>query len=169
MGQVNLKGKPISLEGIVPKVGDEAPDFVIVGEDTAEYSLRAFSEKVKVLLAVPSLDTPVCAKQTRIFGEQLGAMPDVKLITISGDLPFAMKRFCTTEGLKNVFMGSQYRDMNFSKTYGTHITEGGLKDLSTRAVFIVDEKDIVRYVELVPEITEEPDYNKAMEAVKNLL
>ena len=170
MAQVTLKGGPVELEGKLAQIGDTAPDFTLVGGDTSEISLKDFSGCIKVLLAVPSLDTPVCAQQTRVFHEKLGGMMEkVKTIVISGDLPFAMKRFCSTEGIDNVLTGSQYRDMNFSKSYGTHIKEGAIKGLSARAVFVVDKDDVVRYVELVPEISDEPNYEKALEAVQNLV
>jgi len=169
MSSVTLKGNTIRLEGNLPTVGQKAPDFKVVKEDLSEVSLGAFQGKVKVLLAVPSLDTGVCQKETREFNQKLGEMKDTVVIVVSGDLPFAMKRFCTTEGIKNVVTGSQYRDMGFSRAYGTHIAEGGMKDLSARAVFVVDKNDTVQYVELVPEIATEPNYDKTVEAVKKLV
>ena len=167
--QVNLKGQAIKLGGKLPQTGEEAPDFNLIDQDMASLTLQSFSEKIKIILAVPSLDTPVCALQTRIFNEKMGKQNEVAIIVASGDLPFAMKRFCSTEGITNVFVGSQYRDMNFSKAYGTHILEGGLQELSARAIFIIDKNNIVQYIELVPEIINEPDYAQATKAIEKLL
>lgn len=166
MASVTLKGNPLRLEGEIPQAGQKAPDFKVVKDDLSEVSLKDLSGKVKVLVAVPSLDTPVCAKETREFNQKLSGFQDVAGLIVSGDLPFAMKRFCAAEGIENVSVGSQYRDMNFSKAYGTHIAEGGLQGLSARAVFVVDKDDNVVYSELVPEIGEEPKYDSVLEAVK---
>ena len=165
MATVTLKGNTINLEGTMPNPGDPAPDFRLVKQDLTEVSLKDFSGKVKVLVAVPSLDTAVCAKETREFNLKLGSRSDVAVIVASGDLPFAMKRYCAAEGVENVTTGSQFRDMAFSKAYGTHITEGGLKGLSARAVFVVDKNDKVSYTELVPDIGQEPNYDAVLAAV----
>ncbi|MEQ9367170.1 MAG: thiol peroxidase [Leptospirales bacterium] len=168
MAQVTLKGNPFQLAGEMPKVGDAAPDFKVIKDDMSEVSLKDFAGKNKVLVAVPSLDTPVCQKETREFNEKASAMKDTAVIVVSGDLPFAMKRFCSTEGLSNVVTGSQFRDFNFSKAYGTHLAEGPLAGLSARAVFVVDKNDKVVYSELVPEIAEEPKYDQVLDAVSKL-
>lgn len=168
MAQVTLKGKPLALEGELPQNGQKAPAFTLVAQDLKEFGLQDFHGKVKVILALPSLDTPVCAKQTRVFSEKLNSMKELVLLVVSGDLPFAMKRFCVAEDLENVFTGSQYRDSNFSKSYGVHVKEGALQGLCARAAFIVDKEDIVRYTELVPEISQEPDYEKALAALDAL-
>lgn len=169
MATVTHKGNTIRLDGNLPAVGQKAPDFKVVKDDLSEVGLDAFAGKVKVLVALPSLDTPVCQKETREFNQKLGEMKDTVVLVVSGDLPFAMKRFCTTEGLKNVVTGSQFRDMGFSHSYGTFITEGALKGLSARAVFVVDKDNTVQHVELVPDIGGEPDYDKTAEAVKKLV
>ena len=169
MASVTLKGQPTRLEGTLPAIGDSAPDFRVLRDNLSEMSLADFAGKVKVLVAVPSLDTPVCQKETREFNEKLGTMDGVISLVVSGDLPFAMKRFCTAEGLNHVVTGSQFRDMGFSKAYGTHIAEGAFAGLSARAVFVVGKDDKVTYVELVPEIAEEPDYDKVIDAVKAAL
>ena len=165
MATVTLKGNTIKLEGNLPAPGDPAPDFRLVKQDLTEVSLKDFSGKVKVLLAVPSLDTAVCAKETREFNQKLAGRADVAVIVASGDLPFAMKRYCAAEGVENVTTGSQFRDMNFSKAYGTHILEGGLTGLSARAVFVIDRSDKVSYTELVPDIGQEPNYDAVIAAV----
>ncbi len=169
MNQVKLKGNAVHLAGKFPELDKPVPDFKLVTEDLSEISLSNFENKIKVILSVPSLDTPVCAKQTREFNTKLGGEKDVVTIVVSGDLPFAMKRFCTSEGLEHVRVGSQFRDMNFSKNFGVHIQDGVLQGLSTRAVFVVDKNNILKYSELVPDISNEPNYGKAFEAVKKLV
>jgi thiol peroxidase len=168
MAQVTLKGNPFQLAGNMPAVGDAAPDFKVLKEDLSEVSLKDFAGKNKVLVAVPSLDTPVCQKETREFNSRASAMKDTAVIVISGDLPFAMKRFCSTEGLENVVTGSQFRDFSFSRAYGTHLAEGPLAGLSARAVFVVDKNDKVVYSELVPDIGSEPEYDRVLDAVSKL-
>ncbi len=166
MATTNFKGNPLALEGNFPSVGAKAPDFKVLLQDLSEANLATYAGKVKVLMAVPSLDTPTCAKETREFNVKLSAMKDVVGLVVSSDLPFAQKRFCAAEGIENVVTGSQFRDFNFSKAYGTHIPTGPLTGLSARAVFVVDKNDVITYTELVPEVGAEPDYEKALEAVK---
>ncbi len=169
MASVTLRGNTVQLEGKLPQPGEKAPNFKVVKDDLSEVSLDSFQGKVKVLVAVPSLDTPVCQKETREFNQKLGAMKDTVVVVVSGDLPFAMKRFCTTEGIANVVTGSQFRDQQFARAYGTLIAEGGLKGLSARAVFVVDKDNTVQYSELVPDIGSEPNYDAAGQAVKKLV
>ncbi len=168
MTQVTHKGQSLALEGSFPQLGEEAPDFSLIAQDLSSFSLQDFGRKIKVVLAVPSLDTPVCAQETRTFYEKLASKEEAALIVVSGDLPFAMKRFCTTAGLSNIFVGSQFQDMRFSKSYGTHIREGLLKGLSARAVFVIDQNNKIAYAELVPDIASEPDYDKALAALDDL-
>ncbi|TGK22957.1 thiol peroxidase [Leptospira stimsonii] len=171
MAQVTLKGNPVPLEGKIPAPGDKAPEFKAIKQDLSEFGLKDYAGKVKILVAVPSLDTAVCALETKAFNEKAANLNGISTLIISGDLPFAMKRFCSTEGIDspNLVTGSQYRDFSFSKAYGTHIAEGPLKGLSARAVFVVDKNDVVRYVELVPEIGSEPNYTAAIEAANAAL
>ncbi|MGD1889088.1 MAG: thiol peroxidase [Cyclobacteriaceae bacterium] len=124
---------------------------------------------VKVLIAVPSLDTSVCATETRKFNQQLGGKSGVTGLVISKDLPFAMKRFCETSNIENIVNASDFRYGEFSQQYNTEITDGAFKGLSARAVFVVDQNNAIAYAELVPEVGQEPDYDKAMEAVDKLL
>ena len=169
MAQVTLKGKPLSIEKELPQKGQKAPDFTLLAQDFSALSLENFKGKLKVILTLPSLDTPVCALETRVFHEKLNAMKeDTVLIAASGDLPFAMKRYCSSEGLDNIFTASQYRDPSFSKSYGVYIKEGNLQGLCARAVFVIDKEDTIHYIELVPEIAQEPDYEKALAAVNAL-
>jgi thiol peroxidase len=169
MASTHFKGNPLELEGNFPAVGTKAPDFKVLLQDLSEVGLAHFAGKIKVLLAAPSLDTATCAKETREFNVKLSDFKEVIGIVVSSDLPFAQKRFCAAEGIDNVITGSQFRDFNFSKTYGTHIPTGPLTGLSARAVFVVDKNDMITYTELVPEVGSEPDYDKALEAIKKLV
>ncbi|TGL59037.1 thiol peroxidase [Leptospira sarikeiensis] len=171
MTSVTLKGSPVQLEGKLLEVGAKAPDFVGTAKDLSPKSLKDYSGKVKILVAVPSLDTSVCAMETKKFHERAAKLDGIVTLVISGDLPFAMNRFCTMEGLDspNLVPLSQFRDFSFSKAYGTHISEGGLKGLSARAVFVLDKNDVAQYVELVPEIASEPNYEAVITAAKKLV
>jgi len=166
MATVTLGGNPIHLGGTFPKTGDTAPAFSLVATDLRDLSLKDFAGKRKVLNIVPSLDTPTCATSTRKFNEQAGSLPNTVVLVISADLPFAMKRFCETEGLKNVVSLSTLRGREFMTNYGVGIEDGPLAGLTTRAVVVVDENDKVVYTELVPEIKNEPDYAHALAALK---
>jgi thiol peroxidase len=166
MATVTLAGNPIHLAGQFPKAGDSAPAFSLVGTDLKDTSLKDFAGKRKVLNIVPSLDTPVCATSTRKFNEQAGSLPNTVVLVISADLPFAMKRFCETEGLKNVISLSTLRGRDFMQNYGVAIEDGPLAGLTARAVVVLDENDKVAYTELVPEIKQEPDYTAALAALK---
>jgi thiol peroxidase len=166
MATVTLAGNPIHLAGQFPKAGDSAPAFSLVGADLKDTSLKDFAGKRKVLNIVPSLDTPVCATSTRKFNEQAGSLPNTVVLVISADLPFAMKRFCETEGLKNVVSLSTLRGRDFMQNYGVAIEDGPLAGLTARAVVVLDENDKVAYTELVPEIKQEPDYAAALAALK---
>jgi thiol peroxidase len=170
MSSVKLKGTPYPIKGDLPQPGAEAPDFTFVKSDLSEANLiDDFDGKVKVIIAVPSLDTGVCQTETRKFNEALGQRDGVVGIVISKDLPFAMNRFCEAEGIKNVVIGSDFRYSDFINEFGTEILSGPFKGLSARAVFVVDKKNMVRYTELVPEIGQEPEYDKALAAVDKLI
>lgn len=166
MATVTLGGNPIHLGGRFPQAGDAAPAFSLVATDLRDLSLKDFAGKRKVLNIVPSLDTPTCATSTRKFNEQAGSLPNTVVLVISADLPFAMKRFCETEGLKNVVSLSTMRGRAFMQDYGVGIEDGPLAGLTARAVVVVDENDKVVYTELVPEIKSEPDYAHALAALK---
>lgn len=168
MSSVTLKGKPVLLKGDIPPAGDTAPDFTFVKEDLTEASLYDIDSPVKVILSVPSLDTGTCAAETKRFNKELDNIAGVHSLVISMDLPFAMKRFCETEGIKNITIASDYRYRDFSQEYNVEILDGKLKGLNTRAVFVIDPENEIRYSELVPEISDEPDYDSAMEVVKKL-
>ena len=168
MATVTLKGNTVNLEGSIPEVGASAPDFKLVKQDLSETSLKDYNGKVKVLLTVPSLDTGICAIEAKTFNAKMGGLDNVVVLVASGDLPFAMARYCAAEGVENGVTGSEFRDANLSKAYGVHIADGGLKGLSARAVFVMDKDDKITYKELVPEITQEPNYDSALEAVQKL-
>ena len=166
MTSVTLAGNPIHLAGQFPKAGDAAPAFTLVGTDLANVSLKDFAGKRKVLNIVPSLDTPVCQTSTRKFNESAGSMDNTVVLVIAADLPFAMKRFCETEGLKNVVSLSTMRGREFLANYGVEIIDGPLAGITARAVVVLDEQDKVIHAELVPEIKQEPNYDAALEALK---
>ena len=165
----SFKGKPVELLEELPGVNQDAFDFTFVKTDLSESSLYDFDGKVKVLIAVPSLDTGICQRETRQFNERLNDKKGVVGIVVSKDLPFAMKRFCETEGLTNIVSASDFRYLDFTREYGTEMVDGPLKGLSARAVFVVDQNNKIRYVELTPDVIAEPDYDKVMAAVDQLL
>jgi thiol peroxidase len=164
MATVISRGKPVSTSGELPAVGGRAPDFRLVGTDLQDVSLAAFRGKTKVLNIVPSLDTSVCANSARKFNEKAGGLPGVVVLVISADLPWAMKRFCTVEGLKNVVPLSMMRGRGFAKDYGVLITEGAFEGIAARAVVVVDSRETVIYTHLVLDIDSEPDYEAALGA-----
>lgn len=166
MANVTLGGNPIKVAGTFPGKGDTAPDFTLTSKDLKDVSLKDFSGKRKVLNIVPSLDTPVCAKSTRIFNERAGAAANAAVLVISADLPFAMNRFCGAEGINNVVTLSTVRNRDFHARYGVDITDGPLKGLTARAVIVLDENNRVLHSQLVPEIKNEPDYDAALAALK---
>lgn len=165
-GEVTFKGNPIDLVGPKLKAGDRAPDFTTVGEGLAIVNLADTTGKARLFNVVPSLDTPVCNKQTKRFAEELTALGDkVAAYTVSLDLPFAQARFCTEAQIENVKTLSDVRDHSFGKQYGVLI-EGLPIPLLARAVFVVDPSDTITYTQIVPEIVEEPDYEPALAALK---
>lgn len=165
MGQVLLQGKVIHLEHTLPNRGGKAPGFKLVGLDLKEKSLEDFKGKYKVLSFVPSLDTGVCSLSTKKFNEKLKDRADVAVCVISGDLPFAQKRWCGLENVTHVTPLSFFRSKDCPSSYGVLITEGPLEGLCARAVFVLNPKDEIVYYELVSEISQEPDYEKALAAL----
>jgi thiol peroxidase len=152
--------------GDLPQVGMNAPDFTLTRSDLSDVSLKHFQGKKKLLNIVPSLDTGVCAASARRFNEEAASVPDAVVITVSCDLPFAQKRFCEVEGIENVEMLSELRTRTFGESYGVRMVDGPLAGLLSRAVVVIDEHDKVTYTEQVPEIAQEPAYDKAIEALK---
>lgn len=168
MAQITFKGSSIHTTGSLPEIGSSAPDFKVVKTDLSTLSLGDFKGKRIILNIFPSLDTPVCAASLRKFNVEATKLPNSVVLCISRDLPFAQKRFCAAEGLDNVITGSEYRDSNFSLAYGITITDGPLEGLFSRAILVIDEQGKVSYTEQVPEIAQEPDYEKALSAVESL-
>jgi thioredoxin-dependent peroxiredoxin len=166
MANVTLGGNPIKINGTFPKKGDTAPDFNLTAKDLKDLGLKDFAGKRKVLNIVPSLDTAVCAKSTKIFNERAGSLPNTVVLVISGDLPFAAGRFCTAEGINNVVTLSTVRGGDFRTRFGVDIASGPLTGLTARAVIVLDENNKVLHSELVPEIKQEPDYDAALAALK---
>jgi len=161
MALISLKGNTIHTSGNLPGVGLKAPGFVLTGSDLSDVSLDQFIGKRVVLNIFPSLDTPVCANSVRRFNKEVSQMENTILVSISADLPFAHARFCETNNISNVVNASVFRSSDFAKEYGVGIVDGPLRGLLARAVLILDEKHQVLYYQLVSEITQEPDYEKA--------
>ena len=166
MATVNFKGNPIRLAGNELRIGDAAPEVKVVAGDLSEKKVGGAQGIVQVLLAVPSLDTPVCATQTRKFNQSASEIAGAQVTVISMDLPFASSRFCTTEGIRNVVAASDFREKTFAKSYGVLVNEGPLSGLTCRAVFVVCKDVKIAYREMVPDITQEPDYAAALDAAR---
>ncbi len=169
MDKINLKGFPISLVNDVTEPGKEAEDVTFVTHDLNEVSLHDLESKVKVVISVPSLDTGVCKAEARRFNEEIGKRKDVLGIVVSKDLPFASKRFCETDGITNIMAVSDYRYGDFGREFGTEMTEGALKGLLARVVFVIDENNMVVHTEMSSDILEEPDYDAILAKVDLLL
>lgn len=165
MATITLKGNKINTSGNLPAVGSQAPDFVLVDGDLNDVTLDTYQGKKKLLSIVPSLDTPVCAMSTKKFNEAAQSRKDTVFLMISADLPFAMKRFCTAENTANVIPLAMMRSRNFAKDYGVLIQDGPLAGITARAVVVLDAGNMVVHAELVPEIAQEPDYDKALAAL----
>ena len=163
---VTFADNNVRIEGNFPRVGIKAPAFSLVDKDLNDISLDNFTGKRKVLNIVPSLDTPVCAISTRKFNEKASSLSNTAVLIISADLPFAMSRFCTTEGLDKVVTLSTMRGADFKKDYGVALSDGPLAGLTARAVIVLDESDNVIHAELVSEIKDEPNYDAALAALK---
>ena len=164
MATITLKGNPIHTCGELPAVGAKAPDFTLVNDALADVNLSSYKGKRKVLNIFPSIDTPVCALSVRRFNEEASRLKNAVVLNISADLPFAQKRFCGAEGIKNVETLSCFRS-TFAKDYGLQIIDGPLAGLCSRCVVILDKNNKVLYTEQVPEIAQEPDYKKALTAL----
>ena len=166
MATVSLQGNPINTNGDLPSTGSKAPAFKLTDAELNDKTLEDFTGKKKLLNIVPSLDTDVCALSTKKFNEATKDYADTVFLIISADLPFAQARFTKLESLANVITLSEMRNKNFSKDYGVLIQDGPLAGVMARAIVVLDENNTVTYTELVPEITQEPDYDKALTALK---
>jgi len=168
MATTNLKGNSVNLGGREVNVGDKAPKVILTGKDLSDVTVGGCCDKVQIVVVVPSLDTPVCAAETRKFNEQAAALEGACVTIVSMDLPFAMGRFCTTEGIENLTVASDFRNKDFANNYGVLIADGPLRGVTGRAIFVLDTEGKVAYKEIVPEITEEPNYDDALAAVKGI-
>jgi thioredoxin-dependent peroxiredoxin len=167
MAQITLKGNPITTVGNLPGVNMPSPAFSLTKTDLSECSLNDFKGKTVILNIFPSIDTPVCAASVRRFNEEAASLNNTIVLCVSADLPFAHKRFCEGDGLKNVIPLSTFRSPGFGAEYGVTITNGPLAGLLARAIVIADKNGTVLYTELVPEIGQEPDYSKALLFLSN--
>ncbi len=162
MADITLKGNPCHTNGELPEVGAQAPAFKLTGADLGDVTLADYAGKKKLLNIVPSIDTPVCSLSTIKFNQAIKNRANVVALVISADLPFAQKRFCGAEGIQNVITLSLMRSKSFAKDYGVFIEDGALAGVTARAVVVLDENNKVIYTQLVPEITQEPDYDAAL-------
>ncbi|SIP97594.1 thiol peroxidase (atypical 2-Cys peroxiredoxin) [Alkalispirochaeta americana] len=165
MATITFKGNPTTTSGVLPAPGTEAPDFCLTDETLQDKTLGDFAGRKKILNIVPSLDTGVCAASARKFDKEMAKRPQAVCLTISRDLPFAATRFCKTEGVSNVITLSDLRDHSFGRDYGCEILDGPFAGLLSRALVVLDEENRVIYCEQVPEIAQEPDYRKALQAL----
>ena len=165
MSTVLLHGNPVPVAGTVPAKGAHAPDFALTAKDLSTVTLATYAGKRKVLNIVPSLDTPTCATSTRKFNQEAGQLANTVVLVVAADLPFAMSRFCATEGLENVVSLSTFRSREFHHAYGVDISDGVLRGLTARAVVVLDEHNVVLHSQLVAEIGDEPDYAAALAAL----
>ena len=164
---ITMKGQPLTLIGKEALPGEKAPNFQVLSTDLTEKALADFNGKIKLIASVPSLDTPVCDLQIKRFNEEAASLSkDILVIFISADLPFAQKRFCQAYDIKKVKTFSDHKEMNFAQAYGVLIKE--LRLLS-RAIFVIDKQDTIRYVEYVKEQSSQPDYSSALAALKAAL
>ncbi|MBF0344087.1 MAG: thiol peroxidase [Nitrospirae bacterium] len=166
-GVITFQGNGLTLDGAEVKAGDKAPDFTALDNGLNPVGLKDYAGKVKVISVTPSLDTPVCDMQLRRFNEEAAKLSkDVAVLNMSMDLPFANARFCANAGIQNAVTLSDHRDASFGMAYGMCIKE---LRLLTRAIFVIDKADVIKYIEVVPEITNHPDYDKAIAAAKQLV
>ncbi|PHR24435.1 MAG: lipid hydroperoxide peroxidase [Desulfotalea sp.] len=165
MAKITLKGNEIETVGSLPKVGSKAPSFTVVATDLSEVNLKDYAGKTVILNIFPSVDTGVCAASTRRFNSEAGKSDNTVVLCVSADLPFAHGRFCEVEGLKDVIPVSVFRSAEFGTAYGQTISTGPLAGLLARAVVVIDPAGEVKYTEQVPEITQEPDYDAALNAI----
>ncbi len=167
MATTMLKGNEVNLSGTELNVGDKAPVVTVVAKDLSDVQIGGENGKSQVVVVVPSLDTPVCAAETRKFNEEAAKIENAEVIVVSMDLPFAMGRFCTTEGIENLTVGSDFRAKAFAKSYGVLISSGPLAGVTCRAIFVINASGVITYKEICPEITEEPKYDAALAALSD--
>jgi len=167
MAKITLKGDTIHTNGELPVIGAKAPDFHLVDKDLEDKGLKDFGIRRKLLWIVPSLDTSVCSLTTKKLNHFASSELSYLFLVISADLPFAQKRFCAAEGAANIVTLSMMRNKDFARDYGVLIQDGPLAGLCARSLFVLDEHNKVLYTQLVPEITQEPDYDRAIKALSS--
>ena len=167
MAQITLKGDPVHTIGELPKVGDKAPDFLLTKTDLSDISLKDVSGKKVILNIFLGVDTSVCSISLARFNEEIKKFNNAVVIGVSMDLPFSHARFCEAEGMENVITASELRNREFGSNYGVRMVDGPLAGLLARAIVVIDENSKVIYTQLVREIGEEPDYEKALNMLKN--
>jgi thiol peroxidase len=165
-GAVTLKGNPVDLAGPQLKAGDAAPDFTLQGADLKDVTLAASAGKPRIIAVVPSLDTPVCQKETKLFNDKVKATPGLTVLVVSMDLPFGQKRWCGSEGVENVTTLSAHRCTKFGEDYGVLIKGGPLDRCLARSIFVVGADNKIKHAEYVSEIANEPNYDAALAAAK---
>lgn len=166
MATTKLKGNTVNLAGSDVNVGDAAPAVTLPNKGLEDKTVGGAKENAQLLIVVPSLDTAVCATETRNFNTKAASIDGLETYVISMDLPFAAGRFCSTEGIENLDVLSDFRTKEFANKYGMLIADGALAGVTARAIFVIGKDGKVAYKELVPEITEEPNYDQALEAAK---
>jgi len=166
MAITKFKGEVVNLEGNEINVGDKAPVVTAVGTDLSDVEIGGAKDRVQLIVSVPSLDTATCAAETRRFNQEVNDLDICETTVVSMDLPFASQRFCTTEGIANLAVVSDYVDKEFAKSYGVLMSDNKLKGLCARAIFVIDRSGEVVYKQIVEEVTAEPDYESALEAIK---
>lgn len=164
--KITFGGNPLTVPGIQLKIGDVAPVFNATKPDLSNFSLSDAKDTVKIISVVPSIDTPVCSIQTKRFNKKATSLEGITIITVSLDLPFAMARWCAAENVDKIVLASDYKDRAFGKKYSLLIDE--LK-LLTRAILVLDKNNVVKYIEYISEITNEPNYDEAIKHAKDLL
>ena len=165
---VKLKGSLVLLKGYIPEIGEVAPDFTYVQSDMVEKSLYDLEGLNKIIISLPSIDTGICALETKKFNEAVAKLENTVCLAISKDLPFALKRFCGAEGIENLKAVSDFRYGDFATEYNVEMVNSPLKTLLARAVFVLDKENKITYVELVEDIVHEPEYDKVLDAVAKL-
>jgi thiol peroxidase len=165
MAEITLQGNKVNTNGDIPQIGSSAPDFILVDSDLNDLSLSNYDGKNIILNIIPSLDTPVCQKSTKIFNEKASSLSDVVVLAVSADLPFAMKRFCSAESIESVKPMSMMRSRNFAKDYGVLLVDGPLSGITARAVVVINKDKKIIHSELVQEIANEPNYEAALNSL----
>lgn len=166
MSLIAFKGNPVNTSGSLPAVGTEAPNFRVTDTNLQDVTMKSLAGSKVVLNIFPSIDTGVCAASVREFNKRASQLHNTKVLNVSKDLPFAHKRFCGAEGIENVHSAGQFKDNSFSQNYMVDMLDGPLAGLMSRAVVVVDAEGKVVYTEQVPDITQEPNYDAALAAIK---